>query len=184
MRTIIAMTGASGSAFGVSFLKKCPGEKVLVVSKWGKSVLHQETGLTVQDLSSHADYVVSPDDMNAPFASGSNSFDQFVVLPCSVATLGRMASGVGENLISRIGEIALKENRRMVLCLRETPLSAIALENCLKLARLGVTVMPIMPAFYLKPGTVERMADDFADHLLTTLRLSERPGWRADRLSR
>src|ERR1044071_1440432 len=138
MRTIVAITGASGTVVAVEFLKRCPGEKYLVVSKWGKSVLHQETGFTVEGLSPFVDKVFSNEDMNAPFASGSVPFDQYVIVPCSMSTLGRLAGGIGENLITRIGEVALKEKRRMILCLRETPLSAIALENSLKLSRLGV----------------------------------------------
>ena len=138
MRTIVAMTGASGAAFGVDFLKRCPGEKVLILSRWGKSVLYQETGLTPKDLMPFCDHIYSNDDMNAAVASGSNPFDHYVVLPCTVTTLGRIANGVGENLIARVGEIALKENRRMLLGLREAPLSAVALENALKLSRLAL----------------------------------------------
>jgi len=179
MRTILAMTGASGAAFGVEFLKRCPGEKILIVSKWGKSVLHQETGLTTKDLLPNVDQIYSAEDMNSPIASGSNPFDQLVVLPCSVTTLGRLAQGIGENLISRVGEVALKENRKILLGVRETPLSAIALENCLKLSRLGVTIMPISPPFYFRATTLDQMISSFIDHVLTTLKLESRSGWRS-----
>ncbi len=182
MRTIIGITGASGGAVAVEFLKRCPGEKYVIMSRWGKAVLAQETGITMDALAPHADKIFSNDDMNAPFASGSTHFDQFVVLPCSMTTLGRIANGLGENLISRVAEVALKENRRLVLGLRETPLSAIALENSLKLARLGVTIMPLSPAFYMKDQKPEEMISHFVDHLLTTLHLESRPGWREDSL--
>lgn len=182
MRTVIAMTGASGSAVAVEFIKRCPGEKFLVMSRWGKAVLFQETGLTPDDLAPHVSKIFSADDMNAPFASGSVAFDQYVVMPCSVTTLGRIANGIGENLIARIAEVALKEGRRMILGVRETPLSAIALENSLKLARLGVTIMPLSPAFYLKPQTPEEATAKFVDHMLTTLNLPSGLGWREESL--
>lgn len=182
MRTLVAITGASGTAVAVEFLKRCPGEKFLVVSKWGKSVLHQETGHTVDSLSPYVAKVFSNEDMNAPFASGSTPFDQYVIAPCSMTTLGRLAHGIGENLITRIGEVALKEHRRMVLCLRETPMSAIALENALKLSQLGVTIMPISPQFYFKPQTTEEIVSEFVSHLLTTLQLPSTPGWRESEL--
>lgn len=182
MRTVVAMTGASGAAVGVEFLKRCPGEKFLLLSRWGKSVLFQETGLKPEDLTPWVSGIFSGDDFNAPFASGSTPFDQYVVVPCSVTTLARLATGLGENLVARTGEVALKEQRRMMLVLRESPLSAVALENALKLSRLGVTIMPLSPAFYLKPGTVEESIEKFVDHMLATLALPTAPGWRADRL--
>lgn len=182
MRTIIGITGASGGAVAVEFLKRCPGEKYVVFSRWGKAVLFQETGETMETLAPYANKIFSNEDMNAPFASGSVHFDQFVILPCSMTTLGRIANGIGENLIARVAEVALKENRRLLLGLREAPLSAIALENSLKLARLGVTIMPLSPAFYLKDQTPEQMVGHFVDHLLTTLHLESRPGWREETL--
>ena len=182
MRTLVGLTGASGAAVTVEFLKRCPGEKIVIASRWGKSVLHQETGLSLDDLRPHVTQVFSNEDLNAPVASGSTPWDHYVVLPCSMATLGRIASGISENLIARVAEVALKENRRMVLALRETPLSAVALENALKLARLGVTIMPLTPQFYFKPKSVEEMVEKFVDHLFATLKLPTAAGWRADDL--
>jgi 4-hydroxy-3-polyprenylbenzoate decarboxylase len=183
MRTVIAMTGASGSAIGVEFIKRCPGDKYLVLSRWGKSVLHQETGLTPDDLALHVKAIFSSDDLNAPFASGSVAFDRYVIAPCSLTTLARIAAGLGETLAARVGEVALKENRRMLLALRESPLSAIALENALKLSRLGVTIMPLCPPFYFKSVSPEESVSRFVDHMLTTLDLPvERAGWREERL--
>ncbi len=182
MRTIVAMTGASGSAVGVEFLKRCPGEKYLILSRWGKSVLVQETGLGAEVLSPFVQKIFSADDLNAPFASGSVPFDAYVVLPCSMTTLARIANGLGENLIARGGEVALKENRRMLLGIREAPLSAVALENALKLARLGVTIMPLSPAFYFKPTSLQEAISNFTDHILTTLKLPSHSGWRGETL--
>jgi len=183
MRTVIAMTGASGATVAVDFLKRLPGEKFLVMSRWGKATLHQETGLKSEDLAPLVSGIYASDDMNAPFASGSTPFDHYVIIPCSVTTLGRIASGIGENLVARIGEVALKENRRMTLVVRETPLSAIALENALKLSRLGVTIMPMSPPFYMKPSSVDETIGKFVDHLLVTMGLpSGAPGWNESRL--
>ncbi len=184
MKTVVAITGASGASVAVEFLKRCPGEKHLVISRWGKAVLHQETGLTTDDLAPYVEKIYSGDDMNAPFASGSVPFDHYVILPCSLTTLGRIANGIGENLVARIGEVALKEGRRMLLGVRESPLSAIALENALKLSRLGVTIMPLCPPFYFKPISNEDATARFVDHILTTLNLpAERPGWRSEAVS-
>jgi len=180
---VVAISGASGAALAVELLKRLPGEKYLVVSRWGKSILHQETGLSVEDLAPYADKIFSNDDLNAPFASGSVPFDQYIVLPCSVTTLGRLANGIGENLISRIGEVALKEQRRMVLGIRETPLSPIALENALKLSRLGATIFPLSPQFYFRRQSTEEMVTDFVSHLLTTLKLPSDSGWRSRELT-
>ena len=178
MRTIVGLSGASGAQITIEFLKRLGGEKYLILSKWGRSVLAQETGLTVQDLAPLVDRIYSNEDMNAPFASGSTSFDHFVVLPCSVTTLARISQGLGDNLITRVAEVALKEKRNMLLGLRETPLSAVALENALKLARLGVTIMPLSPAFYFKETSPQEMTQRFVDHLLTTLKLPSGSGWR------
>ena len=113
-----------------------------------------------------------PDDLNAPFAyPGSVAFDQYVIVPCSLTTLARIANGLGENLVARTGEVALKENRRMLLGVRESPLSAVALENALKLSRLGATIMPLCPPFYFKSNTAEESVSRFVDHMLTTLNL-------------
>ena len=184
MRTVVAITGASGSAIAVEFLRRCPGEKYLVLSRWGKAVLQQETGLTSDDLAPLVKKIFSGDDLNAPFASGSISFEQYVIVPCSLTTLGRIANGIGENLVARIAEVALKENRPMLLGLRESPLSAIALENALKLSRLGVTIMPLCPPFYFRSQSNEESVQRFVDHMLTTLHFpASQPGWRENALS-
>lgn len=178
MRTIVAITGASGTEIAIQFLKRCPGEKFLILSRWGKSLLYQETGLKPDDLSHYVNRIYSGEDLTAPFASGSVNFDHYVVLPCSLTTLGRLANGIGENLVARVGEVALKEKRPMLLGIRDTPLSAIALENALKLSRLGVTIMPLSPPFYFKTQSLEELTTKFVDHLLTTLHMPAPLGWR------
>ena len=123
-RYLIAMTGASGAIHGVDFVKRCPGEKYLVLSDWARQVLHSETGLKPSDLEPHVKRVFQDSDLAAPFSSGSNRYDALVVIPCSVSTLAKMAVGIADTLITRAAQVALKERMRVVLCLRETPLGS------------------------------------------------------------
>src|SRR5206468_441134 len=136
-RYLVGMTGASGAAFGVDFLKRCPGEKYLVLTDWARQVLQAETGLKPSDLEPLVKRLFADRDLAAPFASGSNRYDALVIVPCSVSTLAKIAVGIGDTLLTRAAQVALKERIRMVVCVRETPLSSIALENALRLARRG-----------------------------------------------
>ena len=182
MRTIVAMTGASGIVYGVDFLKRCPGEKYLVISDWGKAVLKTETGLTPEELSPYCAKIFSNKELAAPFSSGSNPFDWFIVHPCSISTLAKIAAGISDTLITRIAQVALKEKRRIILALRETPLSSIALENALKLSREGVIIMPISPPFYTLPKTLEDTGRDFSNKILRLMGVEIPGGWREDQL--
>ena len=172
------MTGASGSAFGVDFLKRCPGEKYLVLSDWARQVLHAETGLKPSDLEPFVKRVFADTDLAAPFSSGSNRHDAFVVVPCSVSTLAKIAAGIADTLITRAAQVALKERMRVVLCVRETPLSSIALENALKLSREGVVIMPISPPWYQAPRDLGELVAGFTNKVLALLGERSGPGWR------
>jgi len=176
------MTGASGAAFGVDFLRRCPGEKYLVLTDWARQVLQAETGLKPSDLEPLVKRVFADRDLAAPFASGSNRYDALVIVPCSVSTLAKIAVGIADTLITRAAAVALKERMRMIVCVRETPLSSIALENALKLAREGVTIMPISPPWYQRPGTVEDVVAGFSSKLLALLGEDGGPGWRDEEL--
>src|SRR5438552_4831474 len=136
------MTGASGAIHGVDFVKRCPGEKYLVLSDWARQVLQTEAGLKPSDLEPHVRRVYPDADLSAPFSSGSNRFDAFVIVPCSVSTLARIAAGIGDTLITRAAHVALKERIRLVLCVRETPFTSIVLENALRLSQEGAVIMP------------------------------------------
>lgn len=182
MRIIIAMTGASGVVYGVDFLKRCPGEKYLVISDWGKVVLKTETGLTPEELSKYCAKIFSNKELAAPFSSGSNPFDWFVVHPCSISTLAKIAAGIADTLITRIAEVAMKERRKIILALRETPLSSIALENALKLSREGIIVMPISPPFYTRPKTLEDTYRDFSNKILRLMGVEIPGGWKEELL--
>src|SRR5262252_2939957 len=154
-RILVGMTGASGSVYGVDFVRRCPGEKYLVLSDWARQVLHAETGLKPSDLEPHVKRVFADSDLAAPFSSGSNRYDAFVIVPCSVSTLAKIAAGIADTLITRAAAVALKERMRLIVCVRETPLSSIALENCLKLSREGVVVMPVSPPWYQNPQSLD-----------------------------
>jgi 4-hydroxy-3-polyprenylbenzoate decarboxylase len=183
MRIILGITGASGSIFAVEFLRRITTEEVyLVMSRWGRSVLHQETGLTAENLSTFARKVFSNDDMNSPFASGSNPFDAMIILPCSAATLGKIAHGIGDNLITRCAEVALKERRRLIIGLRETPLSTIDLENAHKLSQAGAIIMPVSPPFYQKPQSLPDLVGGFVEKVRGVAGLPVTAGWRAGEL--
>ena len=177
-RYLIGMTGASGAAYGVDFLKRCPGEKYLVLSDWARQVLHAETGLKPSDLEPHVKKIFLDSDLAAPFSSGSNRYDAYVILPCSVSTLAKIAVGIADTLITRAAAVSLKERMRMVVCVRETPLSSIALENALKLAREGVTIMPVSPPWYREPKSLDDLVAGFSSKLLSLLGEDGGPGWR------
>ena len=183
MRTVIAMTGASGSEFGAELVRRAPGDKYLVCSRWGKSVLAQETGLTLEDLAPYAKKVFSNDDLSSPLASGSNPFDAMVIVPCSVSTASKIAQGIADSLITRAAAVALKERRKLIICLRETPLSTIVLENLLKLSQSGAIIMPLTPSFYQGAATVKELAALFADRICQLIDPSfETSGWKKDSL--
>ena len=182
MRVAIGITGSSGAVYAVEFVKQCPGDKFLVTSKWGKVVLQDEMAMAERDLEPYVKKIFSNDDLHSPLASGSNHLDAFVIIPCTISTLGKIASGLGDTLITRAAQVALKERFKMVLCLRETPLSSLALEQCLKLSRDGVVIMPISPPLYFLPKTVGEYVQSFVDKVLACVGVHQRRGWRAEEL--
>ena len=182
MRIIIGITGSSGAVYAVDFLKHCTGDKFLVLSKWGKALLRDEMKMTEKDLQPFVKRQFPNDDLTAPIASGSNKFDAYVILPCSTSTLGKIASGIGDTLITRTAQVALKERYKLVLCVRETPMSTLALEQCAQLSRDGAIVMPLSPPLYFVPATVEEYVHAFTDKLLGVLGLRQSRGWRAEEL--
>jgi 4-hydroxy-3-polyprenylbenzoate decarboxylase len=181
-RYLIAMTGASGAAYGVDFTKRCPGEKYLVMSDWARHVLQTELGMKPGELEPHVKKVFRDDDLAAPFSSGSNRYDAMVILPCSVSTLAKIATGIADTLITRAAAVALKERMRLVLCVRETPLSGIALENMLRLSREGAVIMPVSPPWYRNPRNLAQLVEGFTDKVLHLLGEPAGEGWREDAL--
>lgn len=175
-RLIIGLTGASGSIYGIRLLEMLQGTGVethLIISQWAARTLVHETSYTVQQVQDLATERYPIGDVGAAIASGSFLTMGMVIAPCSVRTLGAIAHGVGDNLIHRAADVVLKERRRLVLAVREAPLSEIHLENMLKLARMGVAICPPTPAFYNHPTSLDdavsysvaRLLDQFGIHL-------------------
>ena len=163
MRVIVAMTGATGAIYGVRLLERLRENGVethLVISRWGARTLMHETPYSREQVEALATSTYAPADMGAAISSGSFHTDGMVVAPCSAKTLAAIAHGFGENLIHRAADVVLKERRKLVLVVREAPLSDIHLENMLKLSRMGAVMLPPMPAFYSHPVTI----DDVIDH--------------------
>lgn len=182
MRILVGITGASGAAFAIDFLKRCPGERFLVVSDWGKAVLKDELGLAPADLAPWVTRTFADGDLAAPFSSGTIRHDAFVIVPCSVSTMAKIAAGIGDTLITRAAAVTLKERMRLVLALRETPLSTGMLENALRISRDGGIIAPIMPPFYNRPQTVDEAVSGFTAKLLALCGAEAGPGWHEDRL--
>lgn len=177
-RYLIGMTGASGSAYGVDFVKRCPGEKYLVMSDWARQVMHSELGLKPSDLAPHVRKTFADTDLAAPFSSGSNRYDAYVIVPCSVSTMAKIACGIADTLVTRAAAVALKERMRLVICVRETPLSSIALENALRLSRDGAVIMPVSPPWYRNPKDLGELVSGFTDKVLGVLGEASGEGWR------
>lgn len=183
MRTIVAITGASGAVFGMELLRRLPGERFAILSRWGQHVTREETGLGREDVAGLATRLFTDADLSAPLASGSNAWDAMVVLPCSVSTVGKIASGIADTLITRAAAVTLKEGRRLVLCPRETPLSAVTLRQLAELARDGVTVMPVSPGWYDRPSSIDELVAGFVGRVLQVLGVDRPGGWRAEELA-
>ena len=156
---MIGMTGATGAIYGIRLLEllreHSDCSRHLIISPWAEETITYETGYTVPQVRSLADEVYDVRDLAAPVSSGSFQTLGMVVLPCSMKTLSAIAHGYDDNLIVRAADVTIKEGRPLVLCPRESPLSAIHLENMLKLSRLGVKLVPPMPNFYQHPVTID-----------------------------
>ncbi|HET9333026.1 MAG TPA: UbiX family flavin prenyltransferase [Gemmatimonadota bacterium] len=183
MRTIVAITGASGAAFGLELLARLPGERYAILSRWGQHVVREETGMGREEVAARATRLFTDSDLSAPIASGSNAWDAMVILPCSTSTVGKIASGIGDSLVTRAAAVTLKEGRRLVLCPRETPLSAVTLRQLAELARDGVTVMPVSPGWYDRPASPEDLVSGFVTRVLQVVGVEQPGGWRAQELA-
>jgi len=163
MRMVVGITGATGAIYGVRLLDalgELGVERHLVVSRWGEMTILKETGQSARDLAAKASVVHSRSNQAASIASGSFRHDGMIVAPCSMRTLAAIRYGGAEGLIPRAADVTLKERRRLVLVVRETPLNDIHLENMLALSRMGAVIAPPVPAFYNNPRTI----DDLIDH--------------------
>ncbi|RLI35139.1 aromatic acid decarboxylase [Candidatus Bathyarchaeota archaeon] len=176
-RFIVGVSGASGMIYTVRLLQVLRGLKAevhLILTRAAEKVLGNEGPLTVSQLKALASHCYDPEDLEAPIASGDFSHEGMVVAPCSMKTLAGIASGYSQNLLLRAADVALKEGRKLILVPRETPLNPIHLENMLKLARLGVVILPAMPAFYHKPENLSQLADFIVGKILDQLGVEHR----------
>jgi 4-hydroxy-3-polyprenylbenzoate decarboxylase len=166
-RLIVGITGATGAIFGVRLLEalraSAPGgrrvETHLIVSKWGAHTLAEETNYSLDRVRQMATCSYAPTDQGAAISSGSFLTSGMVIAPCSARTLAAIATGQGDNLIHRAADVILKERRKLVLLVRETPLNEIHLENMLKLSRMGAVILPPVPAFYNHPQSIDALVD-------------------------
>lgn len=172
MRIIVAITGASGAVYGITLLealKELEVETHLVLSRQAEGIIAVETAYTAGDVRALASCAYSENDFDAPVASGSFLHHGMVIAPCSMKTLAGIAAGYAENLIQRAADVTVKEGRRLVLVPRESPFSAIHLENMLKLARLGVVIAPPVPAFYHRPQSILDLVEFSVGRILDLL---------------
>ena len=171
-RVIVGITGASGTIFGVRLLERLREAEIethLVMSQWGARTLVHETSYTVQQVQELASERYAIGDVGSAIASGSFLTLGMVIVPCSMRTLGAIAQGVGDNLIHRAADVVLKERRRLVLAVRESPLTEIHLNNMLTLARMGVSICPPTPAFYNHPQSIDEMVSYSVTRLIDQL---------------
>ncbi|UGQ46509.1 UbiX family flavin prenyltransferase [Massilia endophytica] len=178
-RIVVAITGATGAVYGVRLLQKLqafPGvERHLVVSDAAALTLIEETGMPRRDVEALADVVHKPGNIGASIASGSFQTDGMVIAPCSMKTLAAVAHGLSDNLIARAADVALKERRKLVLMVRETPFNLAHLRNMTAVTEMGGIVFPPLPSFYNKPRTIAEMVDHTVDRVLDLLGL-DAPG--------
>ncbi len=171
-RLIVALTGASGTPYAITLLKRLAQRRIEIhglISSAGGKVLELETGLRVQDIAGCMTVLYAENDFAAPVASGSFLHDGMIIIPCTMGTMGALANGISNNLIHRAADVTLKENRRLVLVARETPLNRVHITNMLRLAEAGATIMPAMPGFYHHPKTIEELVEDFVDRIMDNL---------------
>ena len=167
-RLIVGISGATGTIFGVRVLQMLQNSGIethLVMSKWGGRTLLHETRYTIEEVQQMASCHYPIGDQGAAISSGSFLTRGMVVAPCSARTLAAIANGYGDNLLHRAADVILKERRKLVLVVRETPVNDIHLENMLKLSRMGVVIIPPMPAFYNHPHTI----DDIVNHIVVRI---------------
>lgn len=165
MRLVIGISGATGAIYGIRLLealKEATIETHLIMSSWAEKTITIETSYKIDEVKTLASRVYSSSNQAAAISSGSFITDGMIIAPCSMKSLAAISQGFTDNLLARAADVILKERRKLVILPRETPLNEIHLENMLRLARMGVTIMPPMPAFYNKPQNL----DDIVNHIV------------------
>jgi 4-hydroxy-3-polyprenylbenzoate decarboxylase len=183
MRVILAISGASGAILGIrtlELLKEAGVETHLIVSRAAQQTIPSETNWSVADVKALASTCYEPEDIGARLASGSFVTEGMLVIPCSVKTLSGIANSYADNLIVRAADVCLKEGRKLILAVRETPLHIGHVELMQKAAGAGAVIFPPVPAFYGRPQTVQEIVDDLAGRLLLRMGIENEhyPRWK------
>jgi flavin prenyltransferase len=174
MTITLAITGASGVQYGVRLLEALRDLQVetqLIVTKSGQDLISTETQLSLNYVTSLAYQTYEEMDLSAPIASGSHISSGMVIIPCSMKTLGSIAHGISSNLVTRAADVCLKERRKLILVVRETPFSGVHLSNMLKLSQCGAVIMPASPGFYTRPATIDELIDTLVARVLDLLQI-------------
>ncbi|MBY0570962.1 MAG: UbiX family flavin prenyltransferase [Burkholderiaceae bacterium] len=183
-RLIIAITGATGSVYGVRLLQVLQAnpdvETHLLISEAGVLNLHQELDMKRKDVEAFADVVHHVRDVGASIASGSFQSDGMVIAPCSMKTLASVAHGMSDNLITRAADVVLKERRRLILMVRETPFNLAHLRNMTAVTEMGGVIFPPLPGFYHRPQSIQEMVDHTVGRVLDMFSLQHEltPRWQ------
>ena len=168
-RIVVGITGASGAVYGVRLLERLRELGVqthLVASAAGVLNVHHELGLDRKALEALADHAYSPADVGAAIASGSFATQAMLVAPCSMKTLASIAHGLSENLLTRAADVVLKERRRLLLMVRETPFNLAHLRNMTAVTEMGGVIFPPLPAFYHRPASIGELVDESVERVL------------------
>jgi 4-hydroxy-3-polyprenylbenzoate decarboxylase len=171
-RVVVGVTGATGAIYALKLLERlraCGRETHLVATPAAILNVHHELGLDRQALEALADVAYNPADIGAAIASGSFAIDAMVVAPCSMKSLAAIAHGLSDNLLTRAADVALKERRRLLLMVRETPFNLAHLRNMTAVTEMGAIVFPPLPAFYHRPQTIEALVEDSVERVLSLL---------------
>ncbi|MCI4428393.1 MAG: UbiX family flavin prenyltransferase [Burkholderiales bacterium] len=171
-RLVVGITGATGAAYGVKLLQRARAlglQTHLVVTPSGVLNAHHELGLDRGALEALADHAYAPGDVGACLASGSFGTAAMVVAPCSMKTLAAIANGLSDNLLTRAADVTLKERRRLLLMVRETPLNLAHLRNMIAATEMGAIIYPPLPAFYLRPKSIDEMVAEGVERVLGLL---------------
>lgn len=172
-RIVVALTGATGATYGVQLLKRLHAtagiESHLIISDAATLTLHQELDLQRRDVEALAHVVHRNRDIGASIASGSYQVDGMVVAPCSMKTLAAVAHGFSDNLVTRAADVILKERRRLVLMVRETPFNLAHLRNMTSVTEMGGIIFPPLPSFYHRPATIADMVEHTVDRVMDLL---------------
>ena len=174
-RLVVGITGATGAVYAVRLLQRARGlgvETHMVATPSGVLNAHHELGLDRKALEAQADVAYSPGDVGACLASGSFGTAAMVVAPCSMKTLAAVAHGLSDNLLTRAADVTLKERRKLLLMVRETPFNLAHLRNMTAATEMGAIIFPPLPAFYHRPSSIDQMVDESVERVLTLLGFS------------